>query len=87
MVRNLMVDLNATQVDRKIAYLTSNKHNPTPFAQVWEIEVWFPFQLKRLRAYLRARKVGIVTIKKHGSPILPEELIKVFQLPKNVYCS
>jgi hypothetical protein len=85
MVRNLMLDLNAAQVDRKIAYLTSNKPNPTPFARVWEIEDWFPFQLKRLRAYLRARKVGLATVKKRESPILPEELIWAFRLPNNVY--
>ncbi|MGQ0601247.1 MAG: THUMP-like domain-containing protein, partial [Anaerolineales bacterium] len=40
----------------------------------------FPFQLKRLREYLRAREVGNVTVKKRGSPLAPEELIHKLKL-------
>jgi hypothetical protein len=39
-----------------------------------------PFQLKRLRAYLRENNVGRVTVKKRGSPITPEELIQQLRL-------
>ena len=38
------------------------------------VEAWFPFQLKRLRAYLRVRGVGRLTIKKRGSPIDVDQL-------------
>ena len=39
-----------------------------------------PFQLKRLRAALRERNIGPVTVKKRGSPILPEDLIQQLKL-------
>jgi hypothetical protein len=82
MVRALMVRLGAAQVDQEIAYLTADKKISTPFARVWEIEDWFPFQLKKLRAYLRERNVGLVTVKKRGSPITPEDLIHALHLSK-----
>jgi len=70
----------AAQLDADIAYLTSERRQPTPFARVWAVEDWFPFQLKRLRAYLRARQVGRVTVKKRGSPLQPEALIRDLRL-------
>lgn len=84
MVQNLMVTLQAAQVDREIAYLTADQRVTTPFARVWEVEAWFPFQLKRLRAYLRERQVGLVTVKKRGSAIQPEELIRALRLAKEM---
>ena len=44
------------------------------------MEDWFPFSLKRLRAYLHVRRVGRVTVKKRGSPLQPEELIHKLRL-------
>ena len=82
MVRTLMAHLGAAQIDEEIAYLTADEQVETPFARVWEVEDWFPFQLKRLRAYLRERKVGQVTVKKRGSPIVPEDLIRNLRLDK-----
>jgi hypothetical protein len=82
MVRKLMFMLKAAQVDPEIAYLTGAKKIITPFARVWTVEDWFPFQLKRLRAYLHSRNVGRVTVKKRGSPIRPDELINSLRLPK-----
>jgi hypothetical protein len=72
--------LDATQLDPQIAYLTGDTHIDTPFARVWAVEDWMPFQLKRLRAYLRDRKVGRLTVKKRGSPLVPEELIHDLRL-------
>ena len=82
LIQQLMGVLDGAQVDPGIAYLTADKNITTPFARVWEVEDWFPFQLKRLRAYLRERHVGRVTVKKRGSPILPEDLIQALRLPK-----
>jgi arsenate reductase-like glutaredoxin family protein len=39
-----------------------------------------PFHLKTLRAYLRERGVGRVTVKKRGSPITPEALTAKLKL-------
>jgi len=80
LVRTLASQLNAAQLDPEIAYLTAEKQTPTPFARVWAVEDWFPFSLKRLRAYLRQRGIGQVTVKKRGSPITPEQLIHDLRL-------
>jgi len=80
----LVVDLGrhtgAFQLDPDIAYLTGEREIPNPFSRVWEVEDWLPFNVKRLREYLRARSVGNVTVKKRGSPLQPEELIRMLRL-------
>jgi hypothetical protein len=83
LVGDLAVQLKAYQLDPDIAYLTAVECKLTPFARVWRIEDWFPFQLKRLRAYLRARHVGRVVVKKRGSPLQPEALIRDLRLKGN----
>jgi hypothetical protein len=83
LVRELGQALGAAQLDPDIAYLTAGKRAATPFARVWAVEDWLPFGLKRLRAALRERKVGRVTVKKRGSPMQPEELIRALRLKKD----
>jgi hypothetical protein len=39
-----------------------------------------PFNLKKLRAYLRERNVGAVTVKKRGTAVTPEVLIPQLKL-------
>ncbi|MBN1230470.1 MAG: class I SAM-dependent methyltransferase [Anaerolineales bacterium] len=80
LVTTLAVQLTASQLDPEIAYLTSSEKTNTPFARSWEIEDWMPFQLKNLRTYLRDKGVGSVIVKKRGSPIVPEELIRDLRL-------
>jgi hypothetical protein len=80
LVEELGMQLEAAQLDPDIAYLTAAQQIETPFARSWVVEAWFPFQLKRLRQELRARRVGRVTIKKRGSPLQPEELIQKLRL-------
>jgi hypothetical protein len=80
LVANLGAQLDAFQLDPEIAYLTSNRRTRTPFARVWTVEDWFPFGLKRLRAYLRERGVGRLVIKKRGSPLEPDALIHDLRL-------
>jgi SAM-dependent methyltransferase len=80
LVTTLAARLNAAQLDPDIAYLTAQEYTPTPFARAWHIEDWFPFNLKRLRTYLRQRDVGHVTVKKRGSPLEPTALIHSLRL-------
>jgi len=80
LVTDLAAQLDAFQIDPDIAYLTAEKQQPTPFARAWAVEAWFPFGLKRLRSYLRERQVGRVTVKKRGSPLHPEALIRDLRL-------
>jgi hypothetical protein len=80
LVEQLAVQLNAAKISEDIAYLTADSHQFTPFARTFAIEDSFPFQLKRLRHYLRERKIGRVTIKKRGSPLDPDSLQKQLRL-------
>ena len=80
LVATLGAQLDAFQLDADIAYLTSGRLTPTLFARAWAVEVWFPFGLKRLRAYLRQLRVGRVVVKKRGSPLQPEALIRDLRL-------
>lgn len=73
--------LSMYRLDETIAYLTADSLVRSPLARAWIIDDWMPFNLKKLRAYLRERGVGRVTIKKRGSPITPEELIARLKLP------
>ncbi|TDD21359.1 SAM-dependent methyltransferase [Actinomadura sp. KC06] len=55
--------------DPRIAYVTSDELRPTPFASAYEIDDVLPFSVKRLRAELRRRGVGVLTVKKRGSAV------------------
>jgi hypothetical protein len=80
LVTTLGAHLDAIMLDPEIAFLTNDKITETPFARVWEVESWMHFLKKRLRAHLRENNIGRVTVKKRGSPILPEELIQQLRL-------
>ncbi|MBN1563021.1 MAG: class I SAM-dependent methyltransferase [Anaerolineae bacterium] len=67
-------------LDPQIAYLTADSYVPSPWLRAWPVLAWLPFNLKRLRAALRERNIGRVTVKKRGSPILPEDLIRKLKL-------
>jgi SAM-dependent methyltransferase len=80
LVRQLAARIGATLLDPEIAFLTTHTLTPTPFARAYQIESYFPFQLKRLRAHLRAHNIGQVTIKKRGSPLDPDDLRQALHL-------
>ncbi|MET7731066.1 methyltransferase domain-containing protein [Streptomyces sp. NPDC005402] len=61
-------------VDATIAYVTSDSLLATPYATAYEITDQLPFNVKKLKALLRERQVGILTVKKRGSAVEPEEL-------------
>ncbi|WP_062207404.1 class I SAM-dependent methyltransferase [Streptomyces sp. NBRC 109706] len=68
--------LEARLLDPSIAYLTCDRPTPTPYATGYEITDVLPFHLKRLRALVRERDIGTLTVKKRGSPLTPEELLR-----------
>ncbi len=76
LVRKLGDELDACQLDASIAFLTSATRVDTPFARALEVEDWMPFNQRRLRAYLRERGIGRVTVKKRGSPLDAERLAR-----------
>jgi predicted O-methyltransferase YrrM len=61
-------------IDATIAYVTADEHRPTPYATAYEITDRLPFNVKKLKALLRERRVGTLTVKKRGSAVEPEEL-------------
>lgn len=80
LVGALAQQLGAARIDEEIAYLTAPRAQQTPFARCYRLEEALPFQLKRLRHWLRAHDVGQVTVKKRGSPLEPEELQRQLRL-------
>ncbi|MGY1811841.1 THUMP-like domain-containing protein [Blastococcus sp. SYSU D00820] len=75
-------ELGATLVDPTIAYLTSDAAAPgSPWVTSYRVDEVLPFSLKRLRALLRDRGIGRVTVKKRGSAIEPEQLVRQLRGP------
>ncbi|WP_460068638.1 THUMP-like domain-containing protein [Streptomyces sp. YKOK-I1] len=74
LVAEVAEELDGGLVDETIAYVTADALRPTPYATAYEITDQLPFNVKRLKALLREREVGILTVKKRGSAVEPEEL-------------
>ncbi|WP_329118534.1 class I SAM-dependent methyltransferase [Streptomyces sp. NBC_01465] len=67
-------DLDGGLIDETIAYITADELRPTPYATAYEITDELPFGMKKLKAILREREVGNLTVKKRGSAVEPEEV-------------
>jgi len=63
-------------VDEHIAYVTSSRPFTTPFARGYEVLEELPYREKALKAALRERGIGRLTIKKRGVDVVPEQLRK-----------
>jgi len=74
LVAEVAESLDGGLVDATIAYITADGLRPTPYATAYEITDQLPFNVKRLKALLRERGVGTLTVKKRGSAVEPEEL-------------
>ncbi|MFF4525494.1 class I SAM-dependent methyltransferase [Streptomyces bluensis] len=74
LVAEVAADLDGGLIDETIAYVTADEPRPTPYATAYEITDQFPFHVKKLKALLREREVGVLTVKKRGSAVDPEEL-------------
>ncbi|WP_432155498.1 THUMP-like domain-containing protein [Streptomyces sp. bgisy153] len=76
LVADVAQRLSGGLIDETIAYVTADELRPTPYATAYEITDHLPFNVKRLKALLRERQVGVLTVKKRGSAVEPEELRK-----------
>ncbi|MFJ8009264.1 class I SAM-dependent methyltransferase [Streptomyces fagopyri] len=74
LVAEAAAELDGGLLDETIAYITADSLRPTPYATAYEITDRLPFNVKKLRALLREREVGVLTVKKRGSAVEPEEL-------------
>jgi hypothetical protein len=79
-VADLALELGGAQLDPEIAYITTDEKPDSLWVRAWEILDWMPFNVKKLRAYLREQGVGTVTVKKRGTAVTPEELIAKLKL-------
>lgn len=84
-IRSGLVSLLAEQVhgrllDATIAYVTTDTFAPSAVATAYRVLDTMPFGQKPLRAMLRARGVGRLTIKKRGTAVGPEQLRRQLDL-------
>ncbi|MFD6416827.1 methyltransferase domain-containing protein [Streptomyces sp. NPDC060194] len=80
LVAEVADDLAGGLIDETIAYVTADELRETPYATAYEITDVLPFGVKKLKALLRAREVGVLTVKKRGSAVEPEELRRKMKL-------
>ncbi|WP_055493210.1 class I SAM-dependent methyltransferase [Streptomyces sp. TP-A0356] len=74
LVAEVAEELDGGLIDETIAYVTADEHRASPYATAYEITDRIPFNVKKLKALLREREVGVLTVKKRGSAVEPEEL-------------
>ncbi len=67
-------------VDEHIAYVTADESFRTPFARGYRVVETLPYRERALRAALRERNVGSLTIKKRGVDVVPDQLRKRLDL-------
>jgi len=80
LVADLALDAHGALLDPTIAYFTSSEALVTkpgdaqPLTRAYRVVDAIPYNVKALRAYLKERRVGRVTIKKRGIDVTPEQL-------------
>ena len=76
LVTALAAGVDGGLVDEHIAWVTSDSSFRTPFAKSYQVLEEVPFREKPLRAALRQRSIGKLTIKTRGVDVVPETLRK-----------
>jgi hypothetical protein len=87
LVKDVTHQCNGAMLDESIAYFTTSEKPDSVWVRAWQIVDWMPFNLKKLKAYLREHNIGNITVKKRGSPITPEELTQKLKLKGNSSCT
>jgi hypothetical protein len=67
-------ELGATGIAPGVAYLTTETHQPTPYATAFEVLDHLPYRERDLRAWVKAHGVGTLEIKKRGLEVDPAAL-------------
>jgi SAM-dependent methyltransferase len=80
LVTAVAADVQGWLLDGQIAYVSSDLLRCMPLARGFEVLDVLPFREKSLRAALRARNIGPLTIKKRGVLITPENLRRRLRL-------
>ena len=80
LVAEFAVTVDGNLADADIAYVYTDTAADTPFGRRYEVLDVLPFSVKRLRAVLRERGTGRLTVKKRGSPVDPDQLRTAMRL-------
>jgi SAM-dependent methyltransferase len=80
LVAEFAASVGGRLADPAIAYVYTDEPVETPFARRLGVTDVLPFSLKRLRALLRERGVGVLEIRKRGSALVPDQLRKDLRL-------
>lgn len=76
LVTAVAAGVQGTLLDPHIAYVCSDASYLTPFARTYRVLEQLPYREKALRAALRERDIGALTIKKRGVAVEPDQLRK-----------
>lgn len=74
LVTAVAAGVNGGLLDPHIAYVTGDQPFRTPFARSYRVLEELPYREKQLKAALRERGIGTLTIKKRGVSVSPDEL-------------
>jgi THUMP domain-like len=74
LVEELGRSLDAWKIDPRVGFLSADRAIATPFGRLLAVEASLPWNLKRLRGALRARRAGAVEIRKRASAVDVEDL-------------
>ncbi|MEY3933847.1 MAG: hypothetical protein RLZZ606_446 [Actinomycetota bacterium] len=74
LVGDLALDLGLNIFSNEIAYLSGKEELSSPWLKGYEVLENLVFDRKKLKAYLREKKIGTLEIKKRGADITPEQL-------------
>jgi SAM-dependent methyltransferase len=80
LVAEVAAGLDGRLLDASIAYITTDDDVSSPFTRRYAVEEVLPFNLKRLRAAVRARGAADVVVKKRGSAVDPRDLRRRLRL-------
>ena len=80
LVAQVARDVDGWLLDATIAYVAADEPVPVPWGRWYRVLEVLPFGLKPLRAALRARDAGALTVKKRGTAVEPEELRRRLRL-------
>ncbi|WP_461187324.1 THUMP-like domain-containing protein [Arthrobacter sp. Z4-13] len=76
LVADVALQLGGQLVDEHIAYICAPKLVDTPFARAYKVLDVMPYNVKALKAWVKAEGIGVLDIKKRGTAVTPEELRK-----------
>ncbi|WP_247826750.1 class I SAM-dependent methyltransferase [Arthrobacter antioxidans] len=74
LVADLAAQLGGHLLDPMIAYICAPTFTDTPFARAYRVLEVRPYNVRALKAWVRAEGIGVLDIKKRGTSVTPEEV-------------